>query len=134
MVEVGGSNPPGPTKIENPPLGGFFGFGGVGLDENRCSTNATSEAFGPPERRGGARRVKASEAMALEDNPPGPTKIKNPPLGEFLGFGGIGLDENRCSTNATSEVFGPPERRGGARRVKAPEASALATICLNLPK
>jgi len=28
MVEVGGSNPPGPTKIKNPPLGGFFGFGG----------------------------------------------------------------------------------------------------------
>jgi hypothetical protein len=32
MVEVGGSNPPGPTKIKNPPLGGFFGFGGLGLD------------------------------------------------------------------------------------------------------
>jgi hypothetical protein len=75
MVEVGGSNPPGPTKIENPPLGGFFGFGGVGLDENRCSTNATSEAFGPPERRGDARRVKAPEAMALEDNPPGLTRF-----------------------------------------------------------
>ena len=28
MVEVGGSNPPGPTKIKDPPLGGFFGFGG----------------------------------------------------------------------------------------------------------
>jgi len=35
MVEVGGSNPPGPTKIENPPSGGFFGFRRVGLDENR---------------------------------------------------------------------------------------------------
>ena len=35
MVEVGGSNPPGPTKIKNPPLGGFFGFGGLGFGENR---------------------------------------------------------------------------------------------------
>jgi len=75
MVEVGGSNPPGPTKIKNPPLGGFFGFRGVGLDENRCSTNPTSEAFGPPGRRGGARGVEAPEAMALEDNPPGPNKF-----------------------------------------------------------
>ena len=29
MVEVGGSNPPGPTKIKNPPLGGFVGFSGL---------------------------------------------------------------------------------------------------------
>ena len=47
MVEVGGSNPPGPTKIKNPPLGGFFGFSGLGLDESRCSTTATKEAFSP---------------------------------------------------------------------------------------
>ena len=95
MVEVGGSNPPGPTKIKNPPLGGFFCFGGVGLDENCCSTNATSEAFGPPERRGGARRVKAPEAMALEDNPPGPTRHKRARLKRaFLwleGYPTIGL-------------------------------------------
>ena len=74
MVEVGGSNPPGPTKIKNPPLGGFFGFGGVGLDESRCSTNATKGAFGPPPQSGGASRVQSPEAMAIEDNPPGPTK------------------------------------------------------------
>jgi len=54
VAEVGGSNPPGPTKIKNPPLGGFFGFGGVGLDESRCSTNATNGAFGPPQHREGA--------------------------------------------------------------------------------
>jgi len=41
-------NPPGATKIKNPPLGGFFGFGGLGLDKSRCSTNATTGAFGPP--------------------------------------------------------------------------------------
>ena len=74
MVEVGGSNPPGPTKIKNPPLGGFFGFGGVGLDEGRCSTNATKGAFGPLQQSEGARRVQSPEAMAIEDNPPGPTK------------------------------------------------------------
>ena len=73
MVEVGGSNPPGPTKIKNPPLGGFFGFGGVGLDKSRCSTNATKGAFGPLQQSEGARRVQAPEAMAIEDNPPGPT-------------------------------------------------------------
>ena len=52
MVEVGGSNPPGPTRIKNPPLGGFFGFGGVGLNKSRCSTNATKGAFGPPQQSG----------------------------------------------------------------------------------
>ena len=78
MVEVGGSNPPGPTKIKNPPLGGFFGFGGVGLDEGRCATNATKGALGPPKQSGGARRVQSPEAMAIEDNPPGPTKFLNP--------------------------------------------------------
>ena len=80
MVEVGGSNPPGPTKIKNPPLGGFFGFVGVGLDENRCSTNATQGAFGPPQRSAGARRVQSPEAMAIADNPPRPTKF----LGVYL--------------------------------------------------
>ena len=80
MVEVGGSNPPGPTKIKNPPLGGFFSFGGVGLDESRCSTNATNGAFGPPQQSEGARRVQSPEAMAIEDNPPGPTKYERPGL------------------------------------------------------
>ena len=74
MVEVGGSNPPGPTKIKNPPLGGFFGFGGGGLDVDRCSTNATTGAFGPPQQSEGARRVQSPEAMAIEDNPPDTTK------------------------------------------------------------
>ena len=78
MVEVGGSNPPGPTKIKNPPLGGFFGFGGVGSDESRCSTNATNGAFGPPQQSEGARRVQSPEAMAIEDKPPGPTKFLSP--------------------------------------------------------
>ena len=75
MVEVGGSNPPGPTKIKNPPLGGFFGFGGASLNESRCSTNATNGAFGPPQQSEGARRVQSPEAMAIEDNLAGPTKF-----------------------------------------------------------
>ena len=70
-------NPPGPTKIKNPPLGGFFGFGGVGSDESRYSTNATNGAFGPPQQSEGARRVQSPEAMAIEDNPPGSTKYIN---------------------------------------------------------
>jgi hypothetical protein len=43
------------------------------LDEGRCSTNATKGAFGPPQQSEGARRVQSPEAMAIEDNPPGPT-------------------------------------------------------------
>ena len=53
-------------------LVGFFGFVGVGLDENRCSTKATKGAFGPPQQSAGARRVQSPEAMAIADNPPGP--------------------------------------------------------------
>jgi len=80
MVEVGGSNPPGPTKWQTLAIGGGFSFGGVGWDEGRCSTNATKGAFGPPQQSGGAHRVQSPEAMAIEDNPLGPTKTKNPPL------------------------------------------------------
>jgi hypothetical protein len=69
------NNPPGPTKRETLAIGGGFSFGGVGLDESRCSTNATNGAFGPPQQSEGARRVQSPEAMAIEDNPPGPTKI-----------------------------------------------------------
>ena len=53
---------------------GFFVWG-VGLDKSRCSTNATKGAFGPPQQSEGARRVQSPEAMAIEDNPPGPTKF-----------------------------------------------------------
>jgi hypothetical protein len=45
------------------------------LDESRCSTNATNGAFGPPQQSGGARGVQSPEAMAIEDNPPGPPKF-----------------------------------------------------------
>ena len=74
MLEVGGSNPSGPTKIKDPPSGGFFGFVDVGLDENRCSTKATQGAFGPPQRSAGVRRAQSPEAMVIADNPLGPTK------------------------------------------------------------
>ena len=79
-------NPPGLTKIKNPPLGGFFGFGGVGLDEGRCSTNATKGAFGPPQQSEGARRVQSPEAMAIEDNPPDPIKFLSRCFYSFLFF------------------------------------------------
>jgi len=80
MVEVGGSNPPGPTKWQTLAIGGGFSFGGIGWDEGRCSTKATKGAFGPPQQSGGAHRVQSPEAMAIEYNPLGPTKTKNPPL------------------------------------------------------
>jgi len=75
MVEVASSNLAGPTKYEKPAFRWVFGFGGVGLDESRCSTNATKGAFGPPQQSAGARRVLSPEAMAIEDTPPGPTKF-----------------------------------------------------------
>ncbi len=64
------------VSVKNPPLGGFFGFGGVGLDKSRCSTNVTKGSFGPPQQSGGARRVQLLAAMAIEDNLAGPTKHK----------------------------------------------------------
>jgi len=50
----------------------------IGLDlvEVASSTNATIGAFGPPQQRGGARRVQSPEAMAIEDHPAGPTKYE----------------------------------------------------------
>jgi hypothetical protein len=39
------------------------------------SKNATLGAFGPPQQSEGARRVQSPEAMAIEDDPPGPTKF-----------------------------------------------------------
>jgi hypothetical protein len=62
------------VSVKNPPLGGFFGFGGVGLDKSRCSTNVTKGSFGPPQQSGGARRVQLLAAMAIEDNLAGPSK------------------------------------------------------------
>ena len=49
MVEVGGSNPPGPTNQKTLANGGGFLIGRFGLDEaaDSGSTNATSGAFGP---------------------------------------------------------------------------------------
>ena len=54
----------------------------VSLDmvEVASSKNATVGAFSPPEQREGARRVQSPEAMAMEDNPPGPTKYDRPGL------------------------------------------------------
>ena len=56
MVEVGGSNPPGPTKTQKSlAIAGLFGFRGIGLGENRVvRQNATTGAFWSPERSDGA--------------------------------------------------------------------------------
>ena len=43
------NHPPGPTKINHPPLGGFFGFRGLGVGENRVvRQNATTGTFWSP--------------------------------------------------------------------------------------
>ena len=56
------------------------------MDEGRCSTNATKGAFGPPQQSEGARRVQSPEAMAIEDNPPGPIKSQSRCLLNFFFF------------------------------------------------
>jgi hypothetical protein len=56
MVEVGGSNPPGPTKRETLAIGGGFSFGGLSWVSPTTAVrqNATLGAFWSPERSGGA--------------------------------------------------------------------------------
>ena len=69
MVEVGGSNPPGPTKIKNPPLGGFFGFGGFGLGETDGSGSTKCDYESILVARAQRRRpagVRTREASALK--------------------------------------------------------------------
>ena len=60
----------------------------IGLDmvEVGGSKNATLGAFGPPQQSEGARRVQSPEAMAIEDNPPGPTKFLSLCLLNFFFF------------------------------------------------
>ena len=89
------------------------------------SRNATLGAFSLPQQNAGARRVQSPEAMAIEDNLAGPTKIKSPPIGGFFTFRGVGLDDSRCSTNTTKGAFDPPQQSAGARRVQSPEAMAI---------
>ena len=45
--------------------------------EVASSKNATKGAFSTPEQREGARRVQSPEAMAIEDNLAGSTKLPN---------------------------------------------------------
>ena len=77
MVEVGGSNPPGPTKHKRArSKRAFFDWTFTTLSDWRIqSKNATVGPFSPPEQRKGTRRVQSPEAMAIEDHLAGPTKV-----------------------------------------------------------
>ena len=65
MVEVGGSNPPGPTKRETLAIGGGFSF--VGLGWTRTTTavrsKATKGAFDTERRRREARRDETGPSL-----------------------------------------------------------------------
>ena len=51
MVEVGGSNPPGPTKMTNPAYRrGFFVLEGYGLAGEALFDKRDQGAFGPPQQ------------------------------------------------------------------------------------
>ena len=66
------------------------------------SKNATLGAFGPPQQSEGARRVQSPEAMAIEDNPPGPTKHKKGLLiAGFFVFGGLPHSEGGEASRQT---------------------------------
>jgi|SaaInlStandDraft_1057018.scaffolds.fasta_scaffold68397_3 hypothetical protein len=66
MVEVGGSNPPGPTKRETLAIGGGFSFGGIaGSKRRRRSTNHDLRSDLHGVACDDTRRVKTREASAL---------------------------------------------------------------------
>ena len=70
--------------------------------EVASSKNATLGAFGPPQQSEGARRVQSPEAMAIEDNPPGPTKHKKGPhIAGFFVFGGLPHSEGGEASRQT---------------------------------
>ena len=90
MVEVGGSNPPGPTKRETLAIGGGFSFEGYagGDRRQRFDKMRPQEHFGRQSVAAAPRRGESARTKRARNNPPGPTKIKNPPLGGFFGFWG----------------------------------------------
>ena len=66
MVEVGGSNPPGPTKRETLAIGGGFSFGGIaGSKRRRRSTNHDLRSDLHGVACDDTRRVKTREASAF---------------------------------------------------------------------
>ena len=69
MVEVGGSNPPGPTKRETLAIGGGFSFGGFKLGEPDHSGSTKCDYESILVARAQRRRpegMRAREASALE--------------------------------------------------------------------
>jgi hypothetical protein len=99
------------------PLAGVFVWGQSWMRPTTAvRQNPTTGGFWSPKA---PRRGESARGNGARNHPPGPTKIKNPPLGGFFGFGWLGLDENRCSTNATAEAISPLQRSEGAHRVSA---------------
>mgnify|MGYP000987192692 CR=1 FL=1 len=76
MVEVGGSNPPGPTKRETLAIGGGFSFGGIaGSKRRRRSTNHDQRSGLNVEASDDAPKGSKRESIRVLINPPGPIKI-----------------------------------------------------------
>ena len=72
---------------------------------------------GQPRPRGGYTEFASSVSLQMS------TRVLVRPIS--LDMVGVGLDDSRCSTNATSGAFGPPQQSAGARGAVTPEALAL---------
>ena len=79
MVEVGGSNPPGPTKRETLAIGGGFSFEGYagGDRRQRFDNMRLQEHVGRQSAATAPRRDESARGKRARNNPPGPTKIFN---------------------------------------------------------
>jgi hypothetical protein len=76
MVEVGGSNPPGPTKRETLAIGGGFSFKGYaeGDRRQRFDNMRLQEHVGRQSAATAPRRDESARGKRARNNPPGPTK------------------------------------------------------------
>ena len=76
MVEVGGSNPPGPTKRETLAIGGGFSFKGYaeGDRRQRFDNMRLQEHVDRQSAAKAPRRDEGARGKRARNNPPGPTK------------------------------------------------------------
>ena len=77
MVEVGGSNPPGPTKRETLAIGGGFSFEGYagGDRRQRFDNMRPNEHLGRQSAAAAPHRGESARGKRARNKPPGPTKM-----------------------------------------------------------
>ena len=90
MVEVGGSNPPGPTKTKKPRHSGAFWFWRVGWvrPRQRFDKMRLQAHFGRQSAAAAPQRGESARSKRARDNPPGPTKRETLAIGGGFSFEG----------------------------------------------